>query len=71
MSAILAYFDPGSGSLLMQAILGGTAGLVVFGKYLWDAASGRAGSRGCCRDPFQRDLVTSAESSGEIPLNPS
>jgi hypothetical protein len=71
MTAILAYFDPGSGSLLMQAILGGTAGLVVFGKYIWDAAAGRGGSHGCGCDPFKRDLVTSAESSGEIPLNPS
>ncbi len=35
---VLAYFDPGSGSLLMQALVGGTAGLVVFAKYLWDSA---------------------------------
>jgi hypothetical protein len=36
MSPILGYFDPGSGSLLLQAILGGAAGLLVFAKYLWD-----------------------------------
>jgi hypothetical protein len=35
---VLAYFDPGSGSLLMQAVVGGTAGLLVFAKYLWDSA---------------------------------
>jgi hypothetical protein len=35
---VLAYFDPGSGSLLVQALVGGTAGLVVFAKYLWDSA---------------------------------
>jgi hypothetical protein len=34
----LAYFDPGPGSLLVQAIVGGLAGLMVFGKYLWNAA---------------------------------
>jgi hypothetical protein len=33
---LLAYFDPGSGSLLMQTIVGGTAGLLVLAKYLWD-----------------------------------
>lgn len=31
----LAYFDPGSASLLMQALVGGSAGLIVFGRYLW------------------------------------
>jgi len=35
---VLAYFDPGSGSLLMQTLVGGVAGLLVFAKYLWDAA---------------------------------
>jgi hypothetical protein len=35
---LVAYFDPGSGSLLMQALVGGTAGLIVFARYLWDAA---------------------------------
>jgi len=36
---VLAYFDPGSGSLLVQALVGGTAGLLVFAKYLWNSAS--------------------------------
>jgi hypothetical protein len=34
---VFAYFDPGSGSLVLQAIVGGTAGLLVLAKYLWDA----------------------------------
>lgn len=38
MFSLLAYFDPGSGSLLVQAIVGGAAGLVVFAKYLWESA---------------------------------
>jgi len=38
---ILAYFDPGSGSLLIQTLVGGLAGLVVFGKYLWNAFADR------------------------------
>jgi hypothetical protein len=38
MFTVLGYFDPGSGSLLVQAIAGGAAGLLVFAKYLWDSA---------------------------------
>ncbi len=37
MSVLLAYFDPGSGSLLLQVIVGGTAGLFVFARYLWES----------------------------------
>jgi hypothetical protein len=36
MHACLAYFDPGSGSLLVQALVGGAAGVFVFAKYLWE-----------------------------------
>jgi hypothetical protein len=35
--SILAYFDPGAGSLLLQALVGGGAGLLVFAKYLWES----------------------------------
>jgi hypothetical protein len=34
---VLAYLDPGAGSLLLQALVGGGAGLLVFGKYMWEA----------------------------------
>lgn len=34
---LLGYFDPGAGSLVLQALIGGTAGLLVFAKYLWAA----------------------------------
>jgi hypothetical protein len=59
MQMILAYFDPGPGSLLVQALVGGTAGILVFGKYLWNSASAR----------FRAPELTSisADSSGEIP----
>ena len=33
---MLAYFDPGSGSMLVQVLVGGVAGLAVFARYLWD-----------------------------------
>ncbi len=31
-----AYLDPSSGSLLLQVILGGTAGLAILGKIFWN-----------------------------------
>jgi hypothetical protein len=66
MFTILAYFDPGPGSLLVQAIVGGTAGLLVFGKYLWNSASARF--HGPVHSKTQIELNSiSADSSGEIP----
>lgn len=31
----LAYLDPGAGSLLMQALVGGAAGLLVAFRHFW------------------------------------
>ena len=31
----LAYMDPGSGSMLLQLVLGGVAGLVLIAKLYW------------------------------------
>jgi hypothetical protein len=30
-----AYLDPGAGSMLLQLVLGGVAGLAVIGKLFW------------------------------------
>jgi len=32
---VLAYLDPGTGSMLLQAIVGGSAGLLVLFRHLW------------------------------------
>lgn len=32
---VLAYLDPGSGSLLLQALVGGSAGVMVLARYVW------------------------------------
>ena len=37
MFTLLAYLDPGTGSLLIQALVGGSAGLMVFARYLWES----------------------------------
>ena len=31
----LAYLDPGTGSMLLQAVVGGSAGLFVFVRHVW------------------------------------
>lgn len=31
----LAYLDPGSGSMLLQALVGGAAGIMVFARHLY------------------------------------
>jgi hypothetical protein len=32
---LIAYIDPGSGSMLLQAIAGGVAAAAVVGKFYW------------------------------------
>jgi hypothetical protein len=40
----LAYIDPGSGSILLQLILGGVAGALVVVKMYWQKLKAGAGS---------------------------
>ncbi len=35
ITVLFAYLDPGSGSLLLQAILGGGAGLAMLVRHVW------------------------------------
>jgi hypothetical protein len=32
---MLAYLDPGAGSMILQALAGGVAGMLVFGRLYW------------------------------------
>jgi hypothetical protein len=32
---MFAYLDPGAGSMILQALAGGVAGLAVFGRLYW------------------------------------
>lgn len=53
---LLGYFDPGSGSILLQLLVGGSASILVFGRYLWQRV-------------FSRYTPQPApESSAEIPV---
>ena len=35
MGGVLAYLDPGSGSMILQAVVGGVAAVAVAGKFYW------------------------------------
>ena len=47
----LAYLDPGSGSLFLQLLLGGIAGVAVLGKLLWQRITSALGIRSAAPDP--------------------
>ena len=51
MNPFFAYLDPGSGSLILQALVGGFSGMVVLGRYLWICL--------LYTSPSPRDLSTS------------
>lgn len=36
MNPLVAYLDPGNGSLILQALVGGFSGVIVLGRYLWN-----------------------------------
>jgi hypothetical protein len=49
-----AYIDPGAGSILLQVVLGGVAGLAVFARILWQRLQRRFRARrglGTSSDP--------------------
>ena len=52
MNAIVSYLDPGSGSLILQMLVGGFSGIVVLGRYLWTQF---------VRKPIQPSIQSSAE----------
>ena len=45
MTPLLAYLDPGSSSMLLQLLVGGSAGLAVFGRHLWSVVRERISVR--------------------------
>lgn len=42
MTLTFAYLDPGTGSMLLQAIVGGSSGLFVLVRHFWKAFQNRS-----------------------------
>ena len=45
MHAVFAYLDPGSGSMILQAVVGGVAAAGVMAKFYWKRLLGFLGLR--------------------------
>jgi hypothetical protein len=57
MSALFAYLDAGTGAILLQAIMGGFAGLVVLGRAAWRSILPRLHPRLSEKTPTAADVV--------------
>jgi hypothetical protein len=44
MRQVFAYLDPGTGSMVLQVIVGGVAAIGVAGRYYWRRITGRGGA---------------------------
>ena len=50
-----AYLDPGTGSMILQLLLGGVAGLLVIGKLYWQRIKDFFGVKDANQDQNGRD----------------
>jgi hypothetical protein len=46
MRTVFAYLDPGTGSMVLQIIVGGVAAIGVAGRYYWQRMTGKASKQG-------------------------
>jgi hypothetical protein len=60
MRQVFAYLDPGTGSMVLQVIVGGLAAVGVAGRYYWRRITGRA-------KPGQEEESEKAEAPSEAP----
>ena len=65
-SAAFAYLDPGSGSMLLQLVLGGLAGLAVIAKLYWHRLLGLFG-----RNAQQEESESEADAAALTTSEPS
>jgi hypothetical protein len=46
MRTVFAYLDPGTGSMVLQIIVGGVAAIGVAGRYYWQRMTGKTSKQG-------------------------
>lgn len=68
-SAAHAYLDPGSGSMLLQLVLGGLAGLAVIAKLYWHRLLGLFG-RHASQEESDSEMDSPSLSTSEPPDGP-
>ena len=62
-----AYLDPGTGSMMLQLLLGGIAGALVVGKLYWYRLRGFVTSRFSSKPSGARSTHVSASSRADTP----
>ncbi|HVW02111.1 MAG TPA: hypothetical protein VHB77_17300 [Planctomycetaceae bacterium] len=60
MLPVFAYFDPGAGSVVLQALVGGSAGLWVAVRYWWNLPKPTR------NEPSLSEIKTQPSSNAEI-----
>lgn len=61
MRQVFAYLDPGTGSMVLQVVVGGIAAVGVAGRYYWRRITGRAAATPQEEDAEQPESPTPAE----------
>jgi hypothetical protein len=60
-SAVFAYLDPGTGSMLLQVLLGGIAAIAVGGRVMWQRMTGRVPKPESAKTEDEAPTSTSTE----------
>jgi hypothetical protein len=64
MHQVLAYLDPGTGSMVLQVVVGGIAAVGVAGRYYWRRITG-GGKLGQEAEVQQAETPSEAPTPGE------
>jgi hypothetical protein len=61
MRTIFAYLDPGTGSMVLQIIVGGVAAIGVAGRYYWQRMTGKAPKKSGNDEQVQPETPATSE----------
>ena len=63
---MLAYLDPGSGSMIAQAVVAGVAGAAVVGKVGWKRMTGPFRKKGASDSPDEAGVAESSVDEADV-----
>ena len=61
MRTVFAYLDPGTGSMVLQIIVGGVAAVGVAGRYYWQRMTGKASKKSGADEQVQPETPATNE----------